>query len=71
MKVLSKIFLLSIISIFSYKALFGICFWYREKTEHLGLPTETLDNAADDILMGIVVGITVLVSSLIGRHQRS
>ena len=71
MKSLSKFFLLAIIGIFSYKALFGICFWYREKTEQLGLSSEVLDEAADDILMGVVVGITVLVSAFIGKRQRS
>ena len=67
MKVVSQILLLLIITIFAYKALLGICFLYREKTEDLGLPSETLKNATDDILMGVVIGITVLISAGIGR----
>jgi hypothetical protein len=70
MKVVSQILLLLIITIFAYKALLGICFWYREKTEDLGLPSETLKNATDDILMGVVIGITVLISAGIGRKCR-
>jgi len=70
MKVVSQILLLLIITIFAYKALLGICFWYRERTEDLGLPSETLKNATDDILMGVVIGITVLISAGIGRKCR-
>jgi len=70
MKVVSQILLLLIITIFAYKALLGICFWYREKTEDLGLPSETLKNATDDILMGVVIGIKVLISAGIGRKCR-
>ena len=70
MKVVSQILLLLIITVFAYKALLGICFWYREKTEDLGLPSETLKNATDDILMGVVIGITVLISAGIGRKCR-
>ena len=70
MKVVSQILLLLIIAVFAYKALLGICFWYREKTEDLGLPSETLKNATDDILMGVVIGITVLISAGIGRKCR-
>jgi len=70
MKIVVKIFLLLIICVFSYKALLGICFWYREKTEHLGLSNDVLDAAADDILMGLVVFITVIVSAWIGRKSR-
>lgn len=71
MKALFKTLLLLIISVFAYKALLGICFWYREKTEKLGLPSSTLDAAADDILMGIVVLVTVLVSAQIGKRHRN
>jgi len=70
MKAVSQILLLLIITVFAYKALLGICFWYREKTEDLGLPSETLKNATDDILMGVVIGITVLISAGIGRKCR-
>ncbi len=69
MKTFARIFLLSIIGIFSYKALLGICVWYREKVNHLGLPNETLNAAADDVLMGLVVFITVVLSSQIGRKR--
>jgi len=69
MKALFKTLLLLIISVFAYKALLGICFWYREKTEKLGLPSSTLDAAADDILMGVVVLVTVLVSAQIGKRR--
>ena len=70
MKRVSQILLLLIITIFAYKALLGICFLYREKTENLGLPSEVLDHATDDILMGLVIAITVLISAGIGRRHR-
>lgn len=70
MKRVSQILLLLIITIFAYKALLGICFWYREKTENLDLPSEVLDHATDDILMGLVIAITVLISAGIGRRAR-
>jgi hypothetical protein len=69
MKAFSKILLLLIITIFAYKALLGICFWYREKTENLGLPGNVLDSASDDILMGGVILITVLLSAQIGKRR--
>jgi hypothetical protein len=69
MKTFTRIFLLSIVGIFSYKALLGTCVWYREKFNDLELPSQTLKDSTDDILMGLVVFITVLLSSQIGRRR--
>ena len=70
MKVVSQIILLLIITVFAYKALLGVCFLYREKTENIGLPSDTLESATDDVLMGVVIAITVLISAGIGRKCR-
>ena len=69
MTALARIFLLFIVCIFSYKALLGICVWYREKFDNLELPSQMLKNSTDDILMGLIVFITVLVSSQIGKRM--
>jgi len=69
MKTFARIFLLSIVGIFSYKALLGICVWYRETFNNLDLPSETLNAAADDVLLGLVVFITVVLSAQIGRKR--
>ena len=69
MTVLSKIILFLIITIFEYNALIGICFWYRESSDHIGLPTSALAEASNNILMGGVVLITVFLSSQIGKRR--
>lgn len=71
MKTLSKILLLLIITVFAYKALLGICLWYREGATNLGIPSSALDSASDDILMAIVVLITVFLSAQIGKRRCS
>ena len=43
--------------------------WYREKFNNLELPSQMLKNSTDDIIMGLIVFITVLVSSQIGKRM--
>jgi len=70
MTAVSKIILFLIISIFVYNALIGaICLWYREGVDRIGLPSPALAKASDNILMGGVVLITVLLSSQIGKRM--
>lgn len=69
MTAISKIILLLIITVFAYKALLGICFWYRESVHQIGSSSPALADASDSILMGVVVLITVLLSSQIGKRR--